>query len=116
MKVLLVILSVFFAAPALAGGCKQEAILHDSEYYMSEYCWTEGTASKYKISVWDSTAMIRVIARLVPGSAAKIVGKSEGFYKIKVKRSDGNVVYGWISDLQIERIIARDDDSEECDY
>lgn len=116
MKVLLVIISVFFAAPALAGDCKQQAILHDSEYFMSEFCWTEKAVSKFKISVWDSPSMIRVVARLVPGSAVKVVGKSDNFYKIKVRKNDGDEIYGWISDLQIERLMAKDDDSEECDY
>lgn len=115
MKTLLAIIFVMFSATALAGGCEQQAILHDSEYYMSEFCWTEGAASKFKISVWDSPSMIRVVARLVPGSAAKIVGRSNNFYRIKV-RKNGEEIYGWISDLQVERIVATDEESEECDY
>lgn len=60
--------------------------------------------------------MVRVVARLVPGSAVKVVGKSDNFYRIKVWKHDGEERYGWISDLQIERLMAKDDDSEECDY
>jgi len=116
MKGLLVIVFVFFVSPAMGAECKQQAILHDSEYYMSEFCWTEGTVSKFKISVWDSPSMIRVVARLVPGSVANVVGKSRNYYKIKLREENGDEVYGWISDLQVARIIAKDDDSEECDY
>ncbi|MBI5587605.1 MAG: hypothetical protein HY889_04475 [Deltaproteobacteria bacterium] len=113
---LLIIFSVFFAGTAIAGECKQQALLHDSEYYMSEFCWTEGKVSTFRISVWDSPSMIRIVARLVPGESARIVGKSKNFYKIKVKNKDGEDNYGWISDLQIERIITKDNDSVECDY
>lgn len=116
MKAPLAMIFVLFAAPALAVECQQQAILHDSEYYMSEFCWTAGTASKFKISVWDSPSMIKVVARLVPGSAAKVVGMSNNFYKIRVRKSNGEEIYGWISDLQVERIVATDEESEECDY
>lgn len=116
MKAPLVILLVFFATAAFAGECKQQAVLHDAEYYMSEFRLSEGKVASFRISVWDSPSMIRVLARLVPGTTVSVAGKSGNFYKVKIKTSDGKYVYGWISDLQIERLMAKEDDSEVCDY
>lgn len=115
MRVLLVIISFVFSATTSLAECKKEAILHDADFYMSEYCWTEGRVAPFKINVWDSPSLITVVGKLVPGTHAMILDKKKNSYKVKVPDEEGGAV-GWINESQIERIVTLNENASECDY
>ena len=93
-----------------AGACVERALVQDMDFFSTD--WTNG---RVNIILWDSPGMVKIVGKLRPGAMVEVLGRSQGFLKVKAPEGEGGYL-GWISQKMIELTFMqpKPDEGEEC--
>lgn len=102
MTVLLIVIM-----PSAANACVERAIVQDMDFFTTS--WTNG---RVNILLWDSPGMVKIVGKLRPGAMVEVLGRSQGFLKVKAPEGEGGYL-GWISQKMIELTFMQPQPDEE---
>ena len=108
-RIFLTILFMLMMASG-ANACVERAIIRDMDFFTTN--WTNG---RVNIILWDSPGMVKIVGKLRPGAMVEVLGRSQGFLKVKAPEGEGGYL-GWISQKMIELTFMqpKPDEGEEC--
>ena len=103
-----VLLLLFTSSSAKA--CTEFAVMRDMDSFATS--WSSG---KFTIKMWESPGMVRMVGTLRPGTLVKVLGRSQGYLKVKAADEDGGYI-GWVSQAVVEMTFPEpQDEFQECD-